>query len=190
MKKVHAQQPQPHHQQQQLQSSAPSKPHYRTISGTESEQDQQASRRLQRHLSVSPRRFIEREDRNRMIENIDQSGSYTARSTNSAYQFSDPLKKQTKPSGSNNVSTSNSNYFNLEPAEKQLKYIERMEYEFDMLMKHKQQLDSQLTRLPYKANNATMQHLRQSVENELEIVEKKLSSVKLELRKLNIIKSH
>lgn len=74
--------------------------------------------------------------------------------------------------------------------DKKLKYIEQMEYEFDMLMKHKQQLDAKLTRLPFKATNSNMHNLRESVENELDCVDKKLSSVKLELRKLNIIKSH
>lgn len=82
------------------------------------------------------------------------------------------------------------NFFEMEPIDKKLKYIQHMEYEFDMLMKHKQQLDAKLTRLPYKTTNANMQNLRESVESELDSVEKKLNSVKLELRKLNIIKSH
>ena len=89
-------------------------------------------------------------------------------------------------------STTNTNgngLFKLVP-DIQLKYIEHLECEFDMLMKHKQQLDAQLTRLPYKATNTNMHTLRQSVENELNLVEKKLASVKLELRKLNIIKTH
>ena len=86
-------------------------------------------------------------------------------------------------------SQQNGGLFKLVP-DIQLKYIEHLECEFDMLMKHKQQLDAQLTRLPYKATNTNMHTLRQSVENELNLVEKKLASVKLELRKLNIIKTH
>ena len=74
--------------------------------------------------------------------------------------------------------------------EKHLKYIEKLENDFDMLMKHKQQLDAQLTRLPPKLNNANMHIYKENIENELNIVEKKLASVKLELRKLNIIKTH
>ena len=74
--------------------------------------------------------------------------------------------------------------------EKHLKYIEKLENDFDMLMKHKQQLDAQLTRLPPKLNNTNMHIYKENIENELNIVEKKLASVKLELRKLNIIKTH
>ena len=71
-----------------------------------------------------------------------------------------------------------------------LKYIEKLENEFDVLMKHKQQLDAQLTRLPFKATNTSMHTIRENIENELTLVEKKLDSVKLELRKLNILKTH
>ena len=155
--------------------------HYRTNSGNDQEEQPQPTlRKPQRHLSVSPRRFIERE----LAELSDQS-PYSNKPNSNYNQYEQSLLK----SQAKNGATFN-NFFNLEPAEKKLKYIEHMEYEFDMLMKHKQQLDAQLTRLPYKATNTTMQNLRHTVESELEMVEKKLSSVKLELRKLNIIKSH
>jgi hypothetical protein len=75
-------------------------------------------------------------------------------------------------------------------SEKQLKYIEKLENDFDLLMKHKQQLDSQLTRLPQKITNASMHVYKENIENELSLVDKKLASTKLELRKLNIIKQH
>ena len=71
-----------------------------------------------------------------------------------------------------------------------LKYVEKLESEFDLLMKHKHQLDAQLTRLPLKASNTSMHTIRENVESELTLVEKKLDSVKLELRKLNILKTH
>jgi chromosome segregation ATPase len=74
--------------------------------------------------------------------------------------------------------------------EKQLKYIEMLESEFDTLMKQKQQLNAQLTRIPNKLGHSNVHTLRDTVENELNSVEKKLASVKLELRKLNIIKTH
>jgi hypothetical protein len=74
--------------------------------------------------------------------------------------------------------------------EKQLKYIEMLENEFDLLMKQKQQLNAQLTRIPNKLGHSNVHTLRDTVENELNSVEKKLASVKLELRKLNIIKTH
>ena len=74
--------------------------------------------------------------------------------------------------------------------DKQIKYIDRLEKEFDFLMKQRQQLDAKLTRLPYKATNPSMHAIRESIEDELNVVEKKIASVKLELRKLNIIKTH
>lgn len=72
----------------------------------------------------------------------------------------------------------------------QIKYIEQLEHEFDLLMKQRQQLDAKLTRLPYKGVNTNMQAIRETIEDELSLVEKKLASVKLEMRKLNIIKTH
>ena len=142
---------------------------------------------------MSPRRYIER-DSNK------EGSPYTTTTSNKKSSMASPsfhfdqYQKQMQQKQAMQENTSpqytSSNYFNMEPAEKKLKYIEHMEYEFDMLMKHKQQLDAKLTRLPYKATNSTMHNLRENVESELDMVEKKLSSVKLELRKLNIIKSH
>jgi hypothetical protein len=138
------------------------------------ETDNHDQQRVQRRMSMSPRRFIERDMM--MMGSKENSISKHPKSAR----------------GGGGEQSMKSSYFNMmaDPAEQKVKYIEHMEYEFDLLMKHKQQLDAQLTRLPYKATNATMHNLRESVENELESVEKKLSSVKLELRKLNIFKAH
>ena len=68
-----------------------------------------------------------------------------------------------------------------------LKHIQRLESEFDILMKQKQQLDNQLAHLPYMTANSSMHEIKKNVENELELVEKKLASYKMELRKLNAI---
>ena len=74
--------------------------------------------------------------------------------------------------------------------DEQMRYIEKLESEFDWLMKQKHDLDAQLTRVPQKLTNTNMQMFKKNIENELNSVDKKLASVKLELRKLNIIKSH
>lgn len=116
---------------------------------------------------------------------ISQQQQQIANSSNNSNNCS----TNSNTNGNNTSSTNGGGLFKLVP-DIQLKYIEHLECEFDMLMKHKQQLDAQLTRLPYKATNTNMHTLRQSVENELNLVEKKLASVKLELRKLNIIKTH
>ena len=96
------------------------------------------------------------------------------------------------PSGRNQQQSYNSfngsNLLQLSP-ERHLEYIEHLENEFDKLMRRKQQLDAQLTRLPYKATNTNMHVIRTSLENEVSSVDKQLASVKLELRKLNIIKT-
>jgi hypothetical protein len=161
-------------------------------------------------MSISPSRFMEkeREELNRNFKsanpnsNLLHSTSVYSIKANHKFQ-SDPFgdnKKSDQLNNSNsttsnsqnnikNSTTTTSGLFKLVP-DIQLKYIEHLECEFDMLMKHKQQLDAQLTRLPFKTTNSNMHTLRQSVENELTLVEKKLASVKLELRKLNIIKTH
>lgn len=100
---------------------------------------------------------------------------------------------QQNPSSSASQSTYQSQVANKQftlSGDKQLKYIEKLESDFDLLMKHKQQLDSQLTRMPQKLNNTNLHIYKENIESELGFVEKKLASVKLELRKLNIIKSH
>ncbi|RNA01318.1 hypothetical protein BpHYR1_020601 [Brachionus plicatilis] len=97
-----------------------------------------------------------------------------------------PLQQQAQSQGLNGH---NFKISELSP-EKQIKYIDKLEKEFDFLMKQRQQLDAKLTRLPYKATNPSMHAIRENVEEELNVVEKKIASVKLELRKLNIIKTH
>lgn len=108
------------------------------------------------------------------------STSYTTHSTSLQQQTQQHQSPQT---------TNNIKFLNLTP-DRQIQYIGELENEFDMLMKLRQQLDAKLTRLPQKTTNHNMHAIREGVEEELAKVEKKLSSVKLELRKLNIIKTH
>jgi hypothetical protein len=141
-------------------------------------------------MSVSPSRLLEREELNRNFKNnlLHSTSVYSIKqqqqNNNNDIKSNDKLNSLKQSN-----SSANSGLFKLVP-DLQLKYIDHLECEFDMLMKHKQQLDAQLTRLPFKSTNSNMHSLRQSVENELTLVEKKLASVKLELRKLNIIKTH
>ena len=73
-------------------------------------------------------------------------------------------------------------------SDQQVKFIQRLESEIDLLSRHKNQLDAQLARLPFKTSNSTVLDIRKSVENERRLVESKLSSAKLELRGFNVIK--
>lgn len=75
-------------------------------------------------------------------------------------------------------------------SEKHLEYINHLEAQFDRLMKRKQQLDAEMTRLPHKATNTNMHVIKTSLENEISSVDKQLASIKLEMRKMNIIKSN
>jgi hypothetical protein len=72
--------------------------------------------------------------------------------------------------------------------DQQIKFIQRLESEIDLLTKHKKQLDAQLARLPYKTTNSTVLDIRKSVENERRLVESKLNSARMELRGFNVIK--
>lgn len=143
-------------------------------------------------MSVSPSRLLEREELNRNFKNnlLHSTSVYSIKQQQQNTNNNNDIKSNDKLNSlKQSNSSANSGLFKLVP-DLQLKYIEHLECEFDMLMKHKQQLDAQLTRLPFKSTNSNMHSLRQSVENELTLVEKKLASVKLELRKLNIIKAH
>lgn len=122
---------------------------------------------------------------------------FASTSTNTTSTVTTNNNNSNGNNNSNNGSTNYNQYQShlllsdwVSTADNQIKYIEELETEFDKLMSQKQQLDAQLIRLPYKATNTSMQSLRVGIENQLNIVEKRISSIKLELRKLNIIKTH
>jgi predicted nucleic acid-binding Zn-ribbon protein len=101
------------------------------------------------------------------------------------------VKPYTSPrnkSESHVTSESQSNFLKISP-DKHIDYINKLENDFDRLMKRKQQLDAQLTRLPPKSTNTNMHIIKHTLENEISSNDHKLASVKLELRKLNIIKT-
>ena len=132
-------------------------------------------------MSISPSRFMEkeREELNRNFKSANPSSNllhstsvYSIKANAKADQLSNSNSVSNSQNNIKNSSTATtaSGLFKLVP-DIQLKYIEHLECEFDMLMKHKQQLDAQLTRLPFKTTNSNMHTLRQSVENELTLVE-------------------
>jgi predicted nucleic acid-binding Zn-ribbon protein len=94
-----------------------------------------------------------------------------------------------KQSITHNSQSTNNNNNNL-LSEKHFEYINHLETQFDRLMKRKQQLEAEITRLPYKATNTNMHVIKTSLENEMSSVDKQLASIKLEMRKMNIIKSN
>lgn len=57
-------------------------------------------------------------------------------------------------------------------------------------MKKKRDLETRLSRIPLRGLTNTDRQLTDVLEREIERVEQQLSSVKLELRKFNIIRTH
>ncbi|CAF1611073.1 unnamed protein product, partial [Didymodactylos carnosus] len=81
-----------------------------------------------------------------------------------------------------NTSTKNGDQY-------QLKHAEHMEHQFDQLMGKKRDLESRLNRIPTRGLSTNDKLLFDYLENELSNVEKQISSVKLELRKMHILKT-
>ncbi|CAF0890143.1 unnamed protein product, partial [Brachionus calyciflorus] len=149
--------------------------------------------KYQNHLNQQQPQHHYMENENLVVNHSAPFQAYNRKSLQSNTKLnnsnlSTPLQSQQQKG---NISNAHQSFkiSDLTP-DKQIKYIEKLENEFDQLMKQRQQLDAKLTRLPYKATNPSMHAIRESVEEELNVVEKKIASVKLELRKLNIIKTH
>ena len=72
----------------------------------------------------------------------------------------------------------------------QLRHGEKLEEKFDELLRKKRDLEARMNRIPTRALTATDRHLLDTLEREIERVEQQISSVKLELRKMNILRTH
>jgi hypothetical protein len=72
----------------------------------------------------------------------------------------------------------------------QIKQSEQLEEKFDELLRKKRDLESRINRIPTRGLTNTDRQLLEVLEREIERVEQQISSVKLELRKLNILRTH
>jgi chromosome segregation ATPase len=72
----------------------------------------------------------------------------------------------------------------------QIKQSEQLEEKFDELLRKKRDLESRINRIPTRGLTNTDRQLLDVLEREIERVEQQISSVKLELRKLNILRTH
>ena len=72
----------------------------------------------------------------------------------------------------------------------QIKQSEHLEEKFDELLRKKRDLESRINRIPTRGLTNTDRQLLDVLEREIERVEQQISSVKLELRKLNILRTH
>ncbi len=72
----------------------------------------------------------------------------------------------------------------------QIKQSEQLEAKFDELLQKKRDLESRMNRIPTRNLTSTDRQLLDVLEREIERVEQQISSVKLELRKMNIIRTH
>ena len=70
--------------------------------------------------------------------------------------------------------------------DRQNKQIEQLEQKFDQLLKKKRDLEIRLSRIPLRGLSTTDRQLSDVLEREIDRVQQQLSSVKLELRKLNV----
>ena len=57
-------------------------------------------------------------------------------------------------------------------------------------MRKKRDLEARMNRIPTRGLTSTDRHLLETLEREIERVEQQISSVKLELRKMNILRTH
>jgi len=72
--------------------------------------------------------------------------------------------------------------------DRQNKQIEQLEQKFDQLLKKKRDLEIRLSRIPLRGLSTTDRQLSDVLEREIDRVQEQLSSVKLELRKLNVFR--
>ncbi len=74
--------------------------------------------------------------------------------------------------------------------DRQTRQSEQLEQKFDQLLKKKRDLETRLSRIPLRGFTYTDRQLSDVLERELERVEQQIASIKLELRKLNILRTH
>ncbi|CAF4728465.1 unnamed protein product, partial [Rotaria magnacalcarata] len=72
----------------------------------------------------------------------------------------------------------------------QIRQSEQLETRFDELLKKKSDLESRINRIPIRGLTSSDKQLVDVLEREIERVEQQLSSVKLELRKMNILPTY
>ncbi|CAF5053798.1 unnamed protein product [Rotaria magnacalcarata] len=72
----------------------------------------------------------------------------------------------------------------------QIRQSEQLETRFDELLKKKSDLESRINRIPIRGLTSSDRQLVDVLEREIERVEQQLSSVKLELRKMNILPTY
>jgi hypothetical protein len=74
--------------------------------------------------------------------------------------------------------------------DRQIRQTEQLEQKFDQLLKKKRDLEIRLNRIPIRGLTNTDRQLYDVLEREIDRVEQQISSVKLQLRKLNILRTN
>ncbi|CAF4034099.1 unnamed protein product [Rotaria sp. Silwood2] len=74
--------------------------------------------------------------------------------------------------------------------DRQTRQSEQLEQKFDQLLRKKRELETRLNRIPIRGLTNIDRQLCDVLEREIERVEQQISSVKLELRKLNVLRTH
>ncbi|CAF0753747.1 unnamed protein product [Rotaria sordida] len=74
--------------------------------------------------------------------------------------------------------------------DRQTRQSEQLEQKFDQLLRRKRDLETRLNRIPLRGSTNIDRQLYDVLEREIERVEQQISSVKLELRKLAVLRTH
>ncbi|CAM4941753.1 unnamed protein product [Rotaria socialis] len=79
---------------------------------------------------------------------------------------------------------------NRTSVDRQMRQSEQLEQKFDQLLRKKRELEARLNRIPLRGLTNIDRQLYDVLEREIERVEEQISSVKLELRKLSVLRTH
>ncbi|CAF2130505.1 unnamed protein product [Rotaria magnacalcarata] len=79
---------------------------------------------------------------------------------------------------------------NRTSVDRQMRQSEQLEQKFDQLLRKKRELEARLNRIPLRGLTNIDRQLYDVLEREIQRVEEQISSVKLELRKLSVLRTH
>lgn len=71
-----------------------------------------------------------------------------------------------------------------------MRQSDQLEQKFDQLLRKKRDLETRINRIPLRGQTNIDRQLYDVLEREIERVEQQIASTKLELRKLNVLRTH
>ncbi|CAF2071532.1 unnamed protein product [Rotaria magnacalcarata] len=128
-------------------------------------------------------------------DNYPETSNKTNDNMNEKSFYTQIFKPSSKPLHSPRKSSSNQHHCIdqmpvVDFVNDQIRQSEQLETRFDELLKKKSDLESRINRIPIRGLTSSDKQLVDVLEREIERVEQQLSSVKLELRKMNILPTY